>query len=305
MNFQRIVIAMAFISMFFVQPVSAQETAQFGYVNVAEAVMLHPLMKDFDATPKRFKLTAIKGTPADKATQNQQRTEAGIKETQEKIKKLTDEKIKVENAYMENLKKLLQSKNSEGKTSEKSQEQYNSEKDKFDSAFYREIKDLNQELQKMQAKVVQLNRESEYSSHASHEETRQVFSLILDDVYEAVEAVSKFYKISFVFNSSFEFARISSSMTTTNPMPAFFANLDEKLQEEEGRLTLGATLNEWLSNKNDSLINCNDQRLSSFVLKGGLNMTPAVVDYIYQKHEISKSHRDFIQDYFKKVVSNN
>ena len=67
---------------------------------------------------------------------------------------------------------------------------------------------------------------------------------------------------------------------------------------------MGASLNAWLMNRNDNLINCGDRRLSSFVLKGGLNMTPAVVDYIYQKHEISKSHRDFIQGYFKKAVSN-
>jgi hypothetical protein len=39
-----------------------------------------------------------------------------------------------------------------------------------------------------------------------------------------------------------------------------------------------------------------------FVLKGGVNMTPAVVDYIYQKHKISKTHRDFMQEFFKEAI---
>ena len=156
----------------------------------------------------------------------------------------------------------------------------------------------------MQTRAVQLNKEAEYAGHASLEETSQVFSLILDDIYEGIEGVAKFYKIPFVFNSSFEFARTTSKMITTNPMPDFFGKLNEKINQEEGKLTLAAGLNAWLNNRNDNLVNCDDRRLSSFVLKGGLNMTPAVVDYIYQKHDVSKDHRDFIQDYFKKTVTN-
>ncbi|MDD3148651.1 MAG: hypothetical protein PHD82_15260 [Candidatus Riflebacteria bacterium] len=294
----------AVAALFFPATTNAQESSQFGYVNVADAVMLHPLMKDFDSTPKRFKLSAIKDSPADKAKINTIKIEAELKAIQSEISRINAEKVKLENSYLEDLKKLPPVKNADGKTSEKSQDQYNSEKDKIDSAFFRNARNLNQELQKMQAKIVQLNREAEYAAHASQEETAQVFSLILDDVYEAVEAVSKFYKISFVFNSSFEFARIAGNLATPNPMPEFFSSLDTRLNDEEGKLIVGAGLNAWLSNRNGNLINCDDRRLSSFVLKGGLNMTPAVVDYIYQKHEISKTHRDFIQDYFKKTVSN-
>lgn len=304
MKYFRLFLIITVAAVVFSGPLGAQETAQFGYVNVADAVMLHPLMKDFDSTPKRFKLSAIKDSPADKAQANKIKIDAELKTVEEEIARINSDKTKLENTYLEDLKKLSAAKNQGGTTSEKSQDQYNSEKDKIDSVFFRNAKNLNQELQKMQAKVVQLNREAEYATHASQEETSQVFSLILDDVYEAVEAVSKFYKISFVFNSSFEFARVAGNMTAPNPMPEFFAGLDTKLNEEEGKLTVGAGLNAWLNNRNDNLINCDDRRLSSFVLKGGLNMTPAVVDYIYQKHEISKTHRDFIQDYFKKTVSN-
>lgn len=304
MNYNRMFLLLTAV-VAFCWPLNAQETAQFGYVNVADAVMLHPLMKDFDPVSKRFKLSAMKNVPENRAKENQEKIAAELKTVQSEITRLGEEKEKLENTYLEDLKKLRLTKNPEGKTSGNLQEQYNREKNELDSGFFRNVGNLNQEIQKMQARVVQLNREAEYAANASAEETHQVFSLILDDVYEAIEAVSKFYKISFVFNSSFEFARISSHISTPNPMPDFFANLDKHLQEqEEGKLTMGASLNAWLMNRNDNLINCGDRRLSSFVLKGGLNMTPAVVDYIYQKHEISKSHRDFIQEYFKKAVSN-
>ncbi|HNX76985.1 MAG TPA: hypothetical protein PLM07_05895 [Candidatus Rifleibacterium sp.] len=304
MNFNRTCLMMVIAAVIFCWPLHAQEGTQFGYVNVADAVMLHPLMKDFDPMPKRFKLSALKNVPETRSQTNRDKIASEVEKVQSSIKKLTADKIKIEDTYLEDLKKLRLEKNPEGETSGKLQEQYNTEKDKIDSAFFRDVGNLNQEIQKMQAQIVQLNRETEYAAHASQEETAQVFSLILDDVYEGVEAVSKFYKIGFVFNSSFEFARISSHFTTPNPMPDFFGKLDQHLQEvEEGKLTMGASLNAWLNNRNDNLVNCDDRRLSSFVLKGGLNMTPAVVDYIYQKHEISKSHRDFIQDYFKKTVS--
>ncbi len=283
-------------------PATAQEAPQFGYVNVADVVMLHPLMKEFDASARRFKLSALKGDQEGKGRERRQKAESEVKTIQAEIEKLGEEKKKIENTYLENLKKLQGTKLS-GATSGKSQDQYNKEKARIDSAFFGDSRKLNQEIQKLQARLNELNISAEYAGHASFEETSQVFSLILDDVYEGVEAVSKFYKIGFVFNSSFEFARISSKMLSVNPMPEFFGNISEKLNEEEGKLTLGAALNAWLSNRNDNLVNCDDRRLTSFVLKGGLNMTPAVVDYIYQKHEVSKDHRDFIQEYFKKAVN--
>ncbi len=282
---------------------TAQEAPQFGYVNVADAVMLHPLMKEFDASARRFKLSALKGDQENKSIERRQQAESEVKTIQAEMEKLSEEKKKIENTYIENLKKLQGTKIAGG-TSGKSQDQYNKEKARIDSAFFGDSRNLNQEIQKLQARLNELNISAEYAGHASFEETSQVFSLILDDVYEGVEAVSKFYKIGFVFNSSFEFARINSKMLSVNPMPEFFGKLSEKLNEEEGKLTLGAALNAWLSNRNDNLVNCDDRRLTSFVLKGGLNMTPAVVDYIYQKHEVSKDHRDFIQEYFKKAVSN-
>ncbi len=304
MNFLRLLFIILLATFFNTSPAPCQENLQFGYVNVADAVMLHPLMKDFDPVSRRFKLSALKTDQTARTAQNAKKAAEELKSVQSQIKKINNQKIKLENTHIENLKKLARTKNSGSETSGNFLKEYNEEKAKVDSAFFSESGKLNEELQKLQAKVVQLNKEAEYAGHASLEETSQVFSLILDDIYEGIEGVAKFYKIPFVFNSSFEFARTMSKMITPNPMPDFFGSLNEKLNQEEGKLTLGASLNAWLNNRNDNLVNCDDRRLSSFVLKGGLNMTPAVIDYIYQKHDVSKDHRDFIQDYFKKAVSN-
>jgi hypothetical protein len=169
--------------------------------------------------------------------------------------------------------------------------------------FSKKLRKVRKEVQRLQAEIAKLNKDSQYISHASHEETREIFALILDDVYEAVDAVAKFYKIPFVFNSSFEFTRNTNNVKVANPMTEFFNDLDYRLSEDpEGKLTVGAALKSWLDLKNNNLVNCSDPRLMKFVLKGGVNMTPAVVDYIYQKHKISKTHRDFMQEFFKEAI---
>ncbi len=183
-------------------------------------------------------------------------------------------------------------------------EKYNEERKSIDLEFTRKLRALRTEIKKVQNSIAKLNQDSAYVEHASHEETRKVFTLILDELYEAIDAVAKFYKIPFVFNSSFAFERNTDQATITNPMPEFFKELDYRLSEDpEGKLTVSAGIKAWLDLKNNNLVNCSDPRLTNFVLKGGVNMTPAVVDYIYQKHEISKSHRDFIQEYFRTVGS--
>ena len=285
-------------------PLQAEEQVQFGYVNLAEAVLLHPFMKDFDAAPRRFRITAIKGDHEKTRAQNLAKIKEEMEQAQSELKKLEEDRRKEESAYTVQLQKLVQQKNADPKSGEISLEKYNVERKSIDLEFTRKLHALRIEIQKVQNRIAKLNQESGYAEHASHEETGQVFSLILDDLYEAVDAVAKFYKIPFVFNSSFEFSRNTNQVSITNPMPEFFKDLDYRLSEDpEGNLTVAAGIKSWLDLKNNNLVNCADPRLTNFVIKGGVNMTPAVVDYIYQKHEISKSHRDFIQDYFRKVGS--
>lgn len=300
-----VVFILAIASLYVATPaVQAQDQPQFGYVNLADAVLLHPFMKDFDAAPRRFKITALKGDSEKRRTQSAAKIKSEIEQAQKELKKLEDERRKEESEYTKQLQNLITKKNTSLKAGEISAEKYNEMRKSIDLEFTRKLRSLKAEIKKVHNTLAKLNQNSAYTEHTSHEETLQVFSLILDELYEAVDAVAKFYKIPFVFNSSFEFSRHTNSMSVANPMPEFFKSLDYRLSEDpEGKLTVGAGIKTWLELKNNNLVNCSDPRLANFVLKGGVNMTPAVVDYIYQKHEISKSHRDFIQDYFRKVVS--
>jgi len=275
---------------------------QFGYVNVADAVLLHPFMKEFDATPRRFKLSALKDDQGKLKARNLEKIKTELQEVLKEQNTLEKARIKTEKEYTESIQKLSSRKFSSGTTGELELQKYNEERAQIDIKYTKLLEENRNAMKKNQAKTAELNQESAYVSHASHEETNKVFGLILDDVYEATDAVAKFYKIPFVFNSSFEFSRTNNNLTISNPMPEFFAGLDKKLSnEDEGELTMAAGIINWLELKNNNLMNCSDARLARFVLKGGVNMTPAVVDYIYQKHEVSKSHRDFMQDFFKKV----
>jgi hypothetical protein len=157
----------------------------------------------------------------------------------------------------------------------------------------------------MEANLKKLNLESTYTDLADHRETAKVFELILDDVYKAIDQIAAHYSIPFVFNSSFAFDKsFNGGMTADNPMEKFFDHFDEieKNDSEEGKENLATDLKFWLENKNRNLVNCGDARLSRFVLKGGINMTPAVIDYVYQKYNISQKQRDFIQKFHKDII---
>ena len=66
----RVCFALIVLSLFaFVESLYAQTTqSQFGYVNVADAVLLHPTMRNFDIKTKLFKLEALKGINREKRT---------------------------------------------------------------------------------------------------------------------------------------------------------------------------------------------------------------------------------------------
>ncbi|MGM0600305.1 MAG: hypothetical protein ACQETH_10885 [Candidatus Rifleibacteriota bacterium] len=295
-----------FIVVFAALSTAEEAKPQFGYVDVADAVLLHPFMQHFDSDSKRFKLSALKNKKINvdkKKSDNLEKVKKEIEEKQKILKKLQEQRATIENTYTKELQKLNNKKSNSSLTGGLSLKEYNDKRESINMEFSKKLRKVRKEVQKVQADIAKLNKDSRYSSHASHEETREVFALILDDVYEAVDAVAKFYKIPFVFNSSFEFSRSTNNVKIANPMPEFFDDLDYRLSEDpEGKLTVGASLKSWLNLKNNNLVNCTDPRLMKFVLKGGVNMTPAVVDYIYQKHKISKTHRDFMQEFFQKTI---
>jgi hypothetical protein len=307
MSFKKIFVLPCLFIAAFVATLAAEEPKpQFGYVDVADAVLLHPPMQHFDSDSKRFELSALKGKKINidkKKSENFAKIKKEIEEKQNFLKKLQERRATIENTYTKELQKLNDKKSNPSLTGGMSLKEYNDRRESINMEFSKKLRKVRKEVQRLQAEIAKLNKDSQYISHASHEETREIFALILDDVYEAVDAVAKFYKIPFVFNSSFEFTRNTNNVKVANPMTEFFNDLDYRLSEDpEGKLTVGAALKSWLDLKNNNLVNCSDPRLMKFVLKGGVNMTPAVVDYIYQKHKISKTHRDFMQEFFKEAI---
>ena len=279
--------------------------SQFGYVNVSDAVLLHPTMRHFDIKTKLFKLEALKGINREKRIEeNKQDSKAKLDNLVMKIKELESSKKELEEEYSKKLKKVTLSKEKFNSMSESEKNSYNEKKSLLESEYL--IK-----ADKIRKSIYSANKEFEnFSSKpinpglTSPKETEQIFSLILDDVYDAMEAVADHYKVAFVFNSSAEIAYIESGVTIDNPMGAFLDNFQEIVSSKDGKKTTGEGLNAWLSSKNSAFRHGSDRRLSAFVMKGGLNMTPAVVDYIYQKHKIGEDQRKFILEFFEKIVNN-
>lgn len=282
-----------------------QPQNQFGYVNVADAMLLHPTMQYFDPIAKRFKIDALKGVdPEKRSEENKVSFREKLDKLEADLKKLEESRVALEQKYMTDSKSLIISEEKLKDMSETEKNQYNEKKKSIDSKYFDDADELRKKIYAAKQKIEAFKNESIYTGLASQGETSQLFSLMLDDIYDAMGAVAKHYNVSFVFNSSAEIAYIESTMTAMNPMKEFFENFDQTVQDRDGKKITGAALTAWLGDKNSTFVNCNDRRLTSFVMMGGLNMTPAVIDYIYQKHKIGKDQRDFILEYFEKIVNN-
>ena len=262
-------------------------------------------MKNFNNKAARFSLKALKNVKVEKR-QESKRSEISktTKETIKQIENLKKQKIQAEEKFLKKLKELGKQKKGTP-SSQISTDKYNKMKKQIESAFFEEKSSIKRQLKKMEANLKKLNLEANYTDLANHQETAKVFELILDDTYKAIDKIADHYEIPFVFNSSFAFDKsISSNVIAGNPMEKFFDHFEEIENDDtdEAKLNLATELKFWLENKNRNLINCGDTRLSKFVLKGGINMTPAVIDYVYQKYNISQKQRDFIQKFHKDII---
>ncbi len=282
------------------------QSNQFGYVNIAETMLLHPTMRYFDPIAKRFKLEALKGVdPEKRSEENKVNFRADLSKLEDNLKGLEAQRIQLEEDYNNQLESMGLSNQKIKNISESEKNKYNEKRSKIDNKYHKDADDLRKKIYYAKQKIETFKKSSIYTNLTTQGETSQLFSLMLDDVYDAVGAVAKHYNINFVFNSSAEITYIEGRINSPNPLNEFFENFEEKESSKDGKKITGAAITSWLGETNSSFLNCNDQRLKSFVIMGGLNMTPAVIDYIYQKHKIGKSQRNFIIEYFEKIVNNN
>ena len=278
---------------------------QFGFVNVADALLLHPTMRYFDPVNKRFKLDALKiSSPETRIEENKAQNRAKLEKLQQELKEIEAEKEEESDNYHNQLQALTASFGNLKDLPENKKAQYNSKKEAINKAFFEKSNTIRKKILIAKKRIEECENESYYTGLTTQGETSRIFSLMLDDVYDVMTIVADHYKVSFVFNSSAEINYIDGKWSTTNPLPAFFDDYEQTVQERDGKKITGAAFTSWLTERNSAFLNCNDRRLSAFVMKGGLNMTPAVIDGIYQKHKISKEHREFIQEYFSKYINN-
>lgn len=291
MKIQVSFIIVAFVFCLLVSSLPAQDASRFGYVNIVQAVMLHPLMAKYNVEAQAFQLSALKGEHSGKVSERKESSTSKIQELKSKIEGINEEKRDLEARRQKSMQ-----------TSKKEKTAGEPEED-TDLELFLEYQKLSKENKYLQTEISRLESSLRFADFTIPSETTQVFSLILDDVYEAVEAVSNFYKISFVFNSSFNIARVKNINRSNNPLSDFFTHVDKDIESGEQKIIMGGAIRNWIDSYSKVLFNCSDGRLSSFVVKGGLNMTPAVVDYVFQKHNIGKLQRDFIHNFFEKAMN--
>lgn len=290
---------------------AAENKPTFGFTNVSKAMMLHPLMAKFKIKEGRFSPDAL-GSEKRKSDEKLQNFEQKRSEILEKKKKLNEQLDKADKDLSQALSALNTKFNLSKKSSspKMSSDKYNQEKGTVENKFWVQRRELQVKLSDLDNELGRLNRENELLHLTSQEETARIFKLILDDIYQGIEMVSKHYKVDFVFNSSFSVERtpVNPSFTPVNPMGDFFAakfNRDaaETLHKhgEDGSAPLIMTLSYWTACQRWAFRNTVDPRLDQMILKGGLDMTPAVIDFVYQKHNIPASHRDVIQEFLKET----
>ena len=293
-------------------PVAAKEAPQFGYINVAQAVAFHPLMALLDIKSGRFHPNALGlRAPKEKADAR----EALITKRKKLLedRKLLGKQIeKINDQFKKRLGELSGLQAKINSLPEQSRtpvvKQYNKKKALLDQEFWAKREKVELELDRANSELESLKTENALLHLTTIDETQQVFKIMLDDIFTAVDAVSEHYKVAFVFNSSFTIERTPSNpkFTPVNPMGEFFKQKltrpakDILLKHgENGQAPMYTTFTYWNGCQRWAFQNCMDSRLDRMFIKGGVNMTPAVVDYVLQKHKIDKYHRDVLQTYFE------
>ena len=281
------------------------ETAQFGYVNVATVVLLHPTMKHFDPMSKLFKLDALKNIDSEeRIEENRLKYRVDLNKLEDELKAIESKRIELEEIYLERSENIIASEEQLNSMSNKEKKAYEEKRAKLENDYTKEADELRLKAAYAKQRIEAFRKKEKYTNFATQGETNQLFSLILDDVYEAIKAVTKKKQLSFVFNSSAEITYIESQMTAENRLSEFFDNFKEILDNPDGKVITGAAITSWLEEKNFTFLNCSDPRLFSFVITGGVDLTPEVIDYVYAKHKVGKEQRDFIKEYFEKIVKN-
>ncbi len=295
----------------------AEGAPTFGYVNVAQAMSLHPLMAKLDPKEGRFELSAL----GPKAPPNREEARKAIEEKRAALtkKKATLQKNldDLETAFQKRLAELepLQQRINSLPAAARPPvlDEYNKKKGLVEKDFWLKRDELKLELDKANVEMEGTVKENQLLHLTSVEETAQVFRIMLDDIYQAIDKVAEHYKVAFVFNSSFSIERtpVNPAFTPVNPLGEFLSKPLEGTPEDilfkhgkDGKAPLYAHLSYWNACQRWALRNCLDPRTDKLFIKGGTSMTAAVVDEVYEKYKIPALQRQVARRFLEEVVKN-
>ncbi len=293
---------------------AADEAPTFGFINVSQALLFHPLMRHFDTTHNLFRPEALnrkelpnrKDDLAKIEKDREARVEARAKlekELQVAAKQFGDElaALDAQSTQVSTTKGTELKKAQAGTVTKK--------RGQIETDFWKVRERIQGEMAKLDGELEKLGERGRTLHLTTPEETATIFKVILDDVYNSIDQVAKAYKLAFIFNSSFIVNRVPANpkFRPENPMGAFF-DRKESLGKEglykhgaEGVPPLMMTLRYWTGCGDWVFKNTNDPRLDRLFIRGGHDMTGAVVDAIYQKYGIDKAHRDTVVEFFNAI----
>lgn len=293
----------AFLLVGFVDTLYAQQSQnQFGYVNIANAMLLHPTMQYFDSQSKRFKIEALKGIKSEeRIEENKLNFRKELNRLEDELRTLEAKRKEISEIHDERSQHLRLSDDALKKMGGKEIKAYEDRRAKLDKEYYDEADKIRIKIIHAKERIENYEKNALYINYLSQGETSRLFSQMLDDVYEAVNVVVKRKKLAFVFNSSSEISYTDGNVVAENRLEEFFKDFKELSKEEDGKTIMAASFKSWLQEKNTVFWNCADSRISSFVLYGGEDLTVEVIDHIYAKYKIGKEQRDFIKEYFERI----
>ena len=130
----------AFLLVGFVDTLYAQQSQnQFGYVNIANAMLLHPTMQYFDSQSKRFKIEALKGIKSEeRIEENKLNFRKELNRLEDELRTLEAKRKEISEIHDERSQHLRLSDDALKKMGGKEIKAYEDRRAKLDKEYYDE-----------------------------------------------------------------------------------------------------------------------------------------------------------------------
>lgn len=302
----RLMMVLLVLAAGFVSPVAAEQAPQVGHCNIAMAVMLHPLMAQIDTATGRFRSSALPNG-ATLVGQAAGELEEKRKELLKEASSLRQELANVNQEFISKLHELNRERDKAPKAGQNqsspapSTDEYSNRRRSLEQEHRQNIITIRERLATREGKLEKLNAEARLTDLLPVTDTERVFKLILDDVYEAANIVIEREKLAFTFNSAttYRYAMPSGQAATENPIAELLSSRPPAKTGSDQEYAAMSRLYRWSTGEKSQLYHCGDERMTQFVVKGGKDITAAVVSEIYKKHQVPSGACDLVQKLFR------